>query len=473
MRVVIAGAGRVGRSLADRLSSRGWGVNIIDRSPERCSEITRSDLDSYCGDAGDPATLKEAGAGSANLFFALTDDDEVNLGASEAALDLGAGRAIARCENVENQERFEGMGVRTVSPTDLAVDVLEDMFENPRVSSSLHVAGGEGEVMELSLSSESPVVGRRIGELPLEDVRVAALRDEERGFVIPGDDHVLEAGDVVVLVGRRGVTSSATHMFIGEEIAFPRGYGDALLVLLLNESSLDGALEEAFHIADIALLALNAFSLGGEELLRRADERAREWKLKLESLGVREGNLIEETEHEVSLTNPAMVVVDEEEMGVMDRILRRKGSAAQVVSSLPCPVLVSKREHTFERMLIPVDGSESYDRSAEMGVELASLLGSDVLAVSAVPPMRSTRKGAVERAEESLRSVERFGSLWNVPVETRVIEGNPVHNVTQLAGREDIGIAVLAHKREGDGLFKHEVSERLLEELPVSTLMIK
>lgn len=473
MRVVIAGAGRVGRSLADRLSSRQWDVSIIDYSPKRCSEITRSDLDSYCGDAGDPETLEEVGAGNANLFFALTDDDEVNLRAAEAALDLGADRVISRCEDTENQDQFERMGVKTVSPTGLAVDVLEDMFENPRVSSSLHVAGGEGEVMELGLSSKSPVVGKRIADLPLEDVRVAALRDEERGFVVPGDDHVLESGDDVVLVGKKGVISSATHMFIGEEIVFPRGYGETLLVPLMDDSSLDGALEEAFHIADVALSSVTAFSLGGEDLLRRAEERSKEWKLGLEGLGVRDGNLVEETEREVSLTNPAMVVVDEEEMGVMDRILRRRGSAAEMVASLPCPVLVSKQEHTFERMLVPVDGSESYDRSAELGVELASLLGSDVVAVSAVPPMRSTRKRAVERAEESLRNVERFGNLWNVPVETRVIEGNPVHNITQLVSREDIGIAVLAHKKEGDGLFKREVSERLLEELPVSTLMIK
>lgn len=473
MRVVIAGAGRVGRTLADRLANRLWDITIIDYSPERCTEIKQSDLESYCGDASDPELLEEAGAGKANLFFALTDNDDVNLRASELALELGADRVISRCESRESTARFEEMGVKTVSPTDLAVDVLEDMFENPRVSTSLHIAGGEGEVMELTLSELSPVVGKRIGELPLEDVRVAALRKRGGGFCIPGDDETLEAGDVVVLVGKKGVISAATHMFIGEEVVFPRGYGETLLVPLMNESSLDGALVEALAIAEFALSSITIFSLGGESLIEQAEKRAKERGMKVKSLGLRSGNLVEETRREVNLTNPALVVVDEEEMGVMDKILRRKGSATEMVASLPCPVLISKKEHSFDRILIPVDGSEAYERSAEIGVELASLLNSDVLAVAAVPPMRAIREQKVSDAKKSLEDVAKFGALWNVDVETRVVEGNPVHNISKIVTREGIGLAVLGYKREGDGLFKKAVGEKLLSELPVSTLIIK
>lgn len=473
MKVVVAGAGRIGRSLADRLSERLWDVTVIDKSPDRCSVIIKSNLTSFCGDASDPELLQEAGAGGANIFFALTSDDTVNIEACRIALDEGAERAIARCDDPSNLGTFDKYGIKTVSPTELTVDVLEDMFENPRLSSSLHVAGGEGEVMELTLSGRSPVVGKRISEVPMEDVEVAALRAEE-GFVIPEKERVLEEGDVVVLVGRRGIIQAASHHFMGEDAVFPRGYGETILVPLISERSLEGALAEGLIVAREALTSITSFVLDGDYLGEEAEDRAREENVNLTYLGKKEGNIVEETRAEVDRTNPAMVVVDEEEFGVMDRILRRRRSAAEMVASLPCPVLVSKRRHSFERVLLLIDGSSAYDRAAEMGVEAASLLGSEVLAVATVPPVRTgDRESAVEEAEGSLERIEKVGEIWNVPVETRVVEGNPVGQATRIARGEGIGLAVIGYKTDAEGLLKSSVSEKLLEELPVSTLVIK
>ena len=95
MKIIIAGAGKVGRSVASLLGQEGHDLTIIDRDPDTIQQISNS-LDVICveGSAADPETLREAGAAHADLLLAATQHDETNMICGITARKLGTQHVI-------------------------------------------------------------------------------------------------------------------------------------------------------------------------------------------------------------------------------------------------------------------------------------------------------------------------------------------------------------------------------------------
>ena len=97
MKIIIAGAGRIGALIARSLDREGHDITLIDRDAqtiERCS----GELDVICvlGSATNPDTLRESGAEDADVLLALTESDEMNMLCALAAKRLGRPRSSAR-----------------------------------------------------------------------------------------------------------------------------------------------------------------------------------------------------------------------------------------------------------------------------------------------------------------------------------------------------------------------------------------
>ncbi|MEO1103759.1 MAG: NAD-binding protein, partial [Pseudomonadota bacterium] len=89
MRVVICGAGQVGFGIAERLSSEGHDVSVIDVSAELIANVRdQLDVRGVIGHGSHPDVLASAGAEDADLLIAVTQADEVNMVASQVAHTL-------------------------------------------------------------------------------------------------------------------------------------------------------------------------------------------------------------------------------------------------------------------------------------------------------------------------------------------------------------------------------------------------
>ena len=97
MKIVIAGAGVIGGSVAEALAEEGHDLTVIDCNPDTVRHLSNT-LDVICveGDAADPELLREAGAADADLVVAATEKDEVNMVCGTVSHCLGAGHVIAR-----------------------------------------------------------------------------------------------------------------------------------------------------------------------------------------------------------------------------------------------------------------------------------------------------------------------------------------------------------------------------------------
>ena len=131
MNIIIAGSGKVGFTLAEQLVKEEHDVTIVDTDGEALRRASdQLDIMAIQGNGVSAATLREAGAGSADLLVAATNSDEVNMVCCLTAKDLGTGHTIAR---IRNQEY-------TSSVADLRRNLKIDMAINPENTTAVEIS---------------------------------------------------------------------------------------------------------------------------------------------------------------------------------------------------------------------------------------------------------------------------------------------------------------------------------------------
>jgi trk system potassium uptake protein TrkA len=203
MRVVIAGAGSVGRSIARELLAHGHEVTLIDRQPSAMRVSQVSDADWLLADACELSTLTQARVEECDVVVAATGDDKANLVVSLLAkTEYGVPRTVARVNNPKNEWMFDeswGVDVAVSTPRIMTAMVEEAVAVGDLVRIfTFHQSGAD--ILELTLPDDSPLVGERVGGVPWPaDTVLAAIVRGPRPLV-PSPDDTLEAGDELLFV---------------------------------------------------------------------------------------------------------------------------------------------------------------------------------------------------------------------------------------------------------------------------------
>ena len=204
MRIVIAGAGNVGIHLAKLLSDESQDIILIDESEHKLSRLDSSfDLLTIQESPVSIHGLKEAGAGSADLFVAVTPDESRNLISCQLAHYLGAKKTVARIDNYEylqpkNKEYFTSIGVDSlIYPEMLAAKDIVDGMKLSWIRQWWEFAGGALVMMGIKLRNNAQILDKPLAELGRELPYhiVAILREGET--IIPSGNDTMRAGDLV------------------------------------------------------------------------------------------------------------------------------------------------------------------------------------------------------------------------------------------------------------------------------------
>lgn len=126
MRAFIAGCGRTGAGLAERLAQAGHEVTIIDTNSEAFNRLDHGFPGrALRADVTDEDQLRRAGAEGVDLFFALTEGDNRNILAAQSASEsLGVARVVAKVNDPVRAEAYRALGIDTLCRTRLLVDVM-------------------------------------------------------------------------------------------------------------------------------------------------------------------------------------------------------------------------------------------------------------------------------------------------------------------------------------------------------------
>lgn len=207
MYIIVIGGGKVGYYLAKELIDQGHEVLILEKDKAKSARIAE-ELGSVVmrGDGCEAATLTQAGAGRAEVIIAVTGDDEDNLVSCQVAkAHFNVPRAIARINNPKNENIFRLLGVdTTVSHTDVILAQIEERIPAHPLLHLMRQRDSGLEIVEAVLDSQSPVLGKKIKNLPLppETKLLVILRGQET--IIPVGDTMPEVGDAIIALTREG-----------------------------------------------------------------------------------------------------------------------------------------------------------------------------------------------------------------------------------------------------------------------------
>ncbi|MDI9645367.1 MAG: Trk system potassium transporter TrkA [Archaeoglobales archaeon] len=217
MRIVIAGAGEVGYSLATSLAGKHE-IILIEKDDDKLKEASNLDVYTIKGNAANPKILKAAEVEKADLFLGVTGNDEVNLVAGIVAKKLGANKVVVRVENPEYVEepivKNHPLGYDVVICPQLALAQEIVKLAGMRGALEVHsLSNGKVEMVEVLVKEDSIVNNKEIKSLNLPPNVVIATIYRDGEIIIPSGDTVLKSGDRVAIVGRSGTLKELTGLF--------------------------------------------------------------------------------------------------------------------------------------------------------------------------------------------------------------------------------------------------------------------
>lgn len=208
MKIIIAGAGEVGRHLAKMLSNDNQDIILMDPDQTRLDAIdSKYNLMTWSGSSYSFDTLREINVKNADLFIAVTPYETKNLMACLIAKKLGAHRTVARIDNHEFLDSNNAMAIR-----ELGVDRLiypEYLAANEIATSLAHnwarywgeLHDGKLIMIGVKIYGNSKLLNAKIKDLPVttHDFHIAAIKRNSDTIIPKGNDEVLP-DDIVYFI---------------------------------------------------------------------------------------------------------------------------------------------------------------------------------------------------------------------------------------------------------------------------------
>jgi len=132
MKAIVVGCGRVGSAVAKKLTKSGWDVTAIDENEEALARLGEHWSGGFVvGHGMDVNVLREAGIAEADAVVVATNGDNTNIVVGQVAQKrFGIECTVVRILDPARAELYATLGLRTVSPTSTAIEVLTEAVKS-------------------------------------------------------------------------------------------------------------------------------------------------------------------------------------------------------------------------------------------------------------------------------------------------------------------------------------------------------
>lgn len=224
MKIVILGAGQVGKTVSESLESEANDITLVDRQSEALKAIqNRLDVRTVIGHAAHPDVLAHAGMEDADLVLAITNSDETNIVACQTArFVFNTPKCLARIRSLEylaHSELFESKAIPidyVISPEQLVTTYIKHVIEKPSIVHAVDFVDGKVQLVVVRAEPGGTLVGRDLHDFTKLSrkgrARVLAIFRGKR-TIVTDNDTVVEAGDEVLVAASRRYVSDAVTAF--------------------------------------------------------------------------------------------------------------------------------------------------------------------------------------------------------------------------------------------------------------------
>ena len=394
MKILILGAGQVGRTAAQALAREEANeVTVVDVNEEVLRDLQdRLDVRTVAGNAAHPTVLEAAGGAEADIIVALTSSDEVNLVACDVAFTLfRTPTKIARLRAHEYASRPElfrtdGLSVDVIiSPEQLVTEYVERLIRQPGTLQVLDFADGKVRLVGVRARRGGLLVGHPLRELPKHlkkmELRVVAIYRDGRAVPPEGDTVIAEGDEVFFLAAQDDIDRAMAEMRHGDD--------PARRVMIAGGGHIGYRLAKSLEKSNQV------------KLIERDARRARKVSELLEHAIVLHGDAADEElliEENIDSTDVFAAVTNSEEANILSAMLAKRLGAHKVMA------LINKPSYTELVESGSIDIAIS-PQTITIGSLLAYVRRGDVVRVHAL------RRGAAEALEAVVHGDERSSRI--------------------------------------------------------------
>ena len=436
MKVIIVGAHGEAKELINRVSS-GWSISVIDLDQEKLRNFTTNrQIDKIQGDATSSLVLKKAGLDEATAIVTLTLSDEVNLEILKIAKQNNILRLSSIINDSSHIDKFKELDVELVEPDILLARRFEHILEPRRVVSQAF-AGGRAEALEIEISSDSPVRGKKLREIGSDYYIVGALLRKGK-VIIPHGDTEIETGDLVTIVLQSGAFSNVINLFSGSESRFPLEFGKDIVVVLDNEKNLKNLSESEFFIRNTKATSLKLITK--EDLFDNNLESTEETLkavLKDQEFDITYKNKISNKDLE-NFTN-------ENSIGtifypVEDSISKSKiKSLISIANKSKIPVLFSRSTYPYKTIGLLINDNFDENSSNAIAFDLSSTMSAKLVGVIINQPTFLQSDGE-QKVSDTVQKLQDLALSHEVQLDFENFEGHEAKIFTDQTSSYDLSI---------------------------------
>ena len=436
MKVIIVGAHGEAKELINRVSS-GWSISVIDLDQEKLRNFTTNrQIDKIQGDATSSLVLKKAGLDEATAIVTLTLSDEVNLEILKIAKQNDILRLSSIINDSSNIDKFKELDVELVEPDILLARRFEHILEPRRVVSQAF-AGGRAEALEIEISSDSPVRGKKLREIGSDYYIVGALLRKGK-VIIPHGDTEIETGDLVTIVLQSGAFSNVINLFSGSESRFPLEFGKDIVVVLDNEKNLKNLSESEFFIRNTKATSLKLITK--EDLFDNNLESTEETLkavLKDQEFDITYKNKISNKDLENFINENSIGTIF---YPVDDSISKSKiKSLISIANKSKIPVLFSRSTYPYKTIGLLINDNFDENSSNAIAFDLSSTMSAKLVGVIINQPTFLQSDGE-QKVSDTVQKLQDLALSHEVQLDFENFEGNEAKIFTDQTSSYDLSI---------------------------------
>ena len=397
---------------------------------------TNRQIDKIQGDATSSLVLKKAGLDEATAIVTLTLSDEVNLEILKIAKQNDILRLSSIINDSANFDKFKELDVELVEPDILLARRFEHILEPRRVVSQAF-AGGRAEALEIEISSDSPVRGKKLREIGSDYYIVGALLRKGK-VIIPHGDTEIETGDLVTIVLQSGAFSNVINLFSGSESRFPLEFGKDIVVVLDNEKNLKNLSESEFFIRNTKATSLKLITK--EDLFDNNLESTEETLkavLKDQEFDITYRNKISNKDLENFINENSIGTIF---YPVEESISKSKiKSLISIANKSKIPVLFSRSTYPYKTIGLLINDNFDENSSNAIAFDLSSTMSAKLVGVIINQPTFLQSDGE-QKVSDTVQKLQDLALSHEVQLDFENFEGNEAKIFTDQTSSYDLSI---------------------------------
>ncbi|GBE55528.1 trk system potassium uptake protein TrkA [archaeon BMS3Bbin15] len=214
MYIIVVGASKIGEQIAKLLSQERHNVVVVEKNEDRATKVSEKlDVSVINGSGTEIDVLQDAGADRADVIFAATSDDAVNLMVCELARILEIERRITLGQNPKHEKIFREVGTEEIIfPSRTIATYIRNIITRPSVRSVMSTMKKDADIVEIVIPPGAIIAGKEVKHIgmPEGSTITAIYRDNE--LLIPRGDTVVEAGDKIIVLARNNIIEKVAEL---------------------------------------------------------------------------------------------------------------------------------------------------------------------------------------------------------------------------------------------------------------------